>query len=81
LLTLASSDANKWHLHIDPAAATSVSYVSVTDSDAGGYKLVDASNGTNVDGGGGGTNINWKFEPDPKVLNMDGVNLEGIELQ
>jgi hypothetical protein len=84
VLTLASSDVNDWHLHVDPAASVAVSYVSVTNSDASGYQEIDASNGTNEDGGGGGTNLNWVFEAPAapeNFLNVDGVDLEGFSFQ
>ena len=81
LLTLQSSDANDWHLHVDNGASTSVSYVSVTNSDASGYKQIDASSQTNVDGGSGGTNTNWAFyTASTHDLNFDGLNLDGLNI-
>ena len=80
LLTLQSSDANTWKLQVDPTASLSISYVSATNSDATGYKLIDAADGTNVDGGAGGTNLNWIFEYPPNFLYMDGFEVEGLSL-
>lgn len=84
LLTLASSDSNTWKLRVDPTATVSVSYVSSTKSDASGYKTIDASAATNVDGPPECTNINWTFATScvpPPYLNMDGVNLDGLEIK
>ncbi|MDD5740244.1 MAG: hypothetical protein PHO20_05775, partial [Candidatus Peribacteraceae bacterium] len=60
LLTLAPSVAESaWNLDVDATASQSVSYVSVSYSDASGGAEIDASDGTNTDGGG---TTNWNFE-------------------
>lgn len=76
-LTLASSDANTWHLHVDPSATTSVSYVSPSKSDANGYKTIYATDGTSVDGG---DNLNWIFSLVGN-FNLDGVGLDGLGIK
>ncbi|MCK5591598.1 MAG: right-handed parallel beta-helix repeat-containing protein, partial [Candidatus Pacebacteria bacterium] len=59
LLTLAPlTAATDWLLDDDGAASQSVSYVSVSYSDANAGVEIDASDGTNVDGD---NNTNWKF--------------------
>lgn len=62
LLTLQpSSSPTAWQLHLDPTASQNVSYVSVSYSDAGAFgtwQEINASNGTNTDGG---NNTNWNF--------------------
>jgi hypothetical protein len=77
-----SSDANRWHLHVDPSATVNVSYADVQGSDASDYKAIDAyTYGNNVDSGSGAlTNLNWLFSAPPlPMLNIDGVNLEGFD--
>jgi hypothetical protein len=69
LLTLQSSDTNAWNLQVSETGTTvSVSHVSVSRSNAGGFKEIDASNGTNFDGD---NNINWNFgdEEEAPALN------------
>ena len=57
LLTLAPSAGSAWNLTFN-GATQSVSYVSVSYSDASGGTAINATNGTNVDGG---NNTNWGF--------------------
>ena len=59
LLTLAPlTPATKWLLNQNAAASQSVSYVSVSYSNANAGAEIDASDGTNVDGT---NNDNWNF--------------------
>ena len=59
LLTLApGTAATTWLLNRNAAATQSVSYVSVSYSDASSGAQIDASNGTSTDGG---NNTNWNF--------------------
>lgn len=78
-LTLASSDANPWKLNVDPYSSTvTVSNISVSKSDASGFKQIDASDGTNTDGG---ANLNWLFDGgavSAPAANIDGVNIQGL---
>jgi len=63
LLTLApKTAATPWNLTVDPTAAQTVSYVNVSYSDASGGAGINASDGTNVDGG---NNTNWNFPVAP----------------
>jgi hypothetical protein len=58
-LTLQSSNSTPWNLQVSTIGTTvSVSYVNVSRSNASGYKQIDASNGTNTNGG---NNTNWLF--------------------
>jgi hypothetical protein len=59
LLTLQSSSGSDWNLQVSNTGTTvNVDYVSVSRSNASGYKQIDASDGTSVDGG---NNTNWLF--------------------
>lgn len=66
LLTLAPNSTTDWNLNVNSTGTTvSVSYVSVSHSNAGGGKQIDASNGTNTDGG---NNTNWLFVSAPTQI-------------
>ena len=60
LLSLTRSDTTgPWYLDVNSSnTAVSVSYANVSWSDASGGKQVQATDGTNVDGG---NTVNWKF--------------------
>jgi len=60
LLTLAPlTGASAWQLHVSTTGVTqSVSYVSASYSNAAGYATINASDGTNINGG---HNTNWNF--------------------
>ena len=61
LLTLAPlTAATDWLLDLDATASQSVSYVSVSYSDASGGAVIEAADGTNNDGG---DNSYWAFYP------------------
>ena len=67
LLTLAAeTGAADWLLDVNATAAQSVSYVSVSYSDASAGAVIDAADGTNVDGG---NNTNWAFNNAPVLDN------------
>ncbi|GAG76355.1 unnamed protein product, partial [marine sediment metagenome] len=55
-ITMQSSDASDWLFNV--TSQTDVSYVDVSHSNALGGIEIDASNGTNNDGG---NNLNWDF--------------------
>jgi hypothetical protein len=58
-LSLLSSDGNNWHLHVNTTNTNvSVSNVVVSNSDASGFKQIDARSGSNTNQGG---NTNWLF--------------------
>lgn len=79
LLTLTSSSLAPWYLRLDPAATYSISYVNVSESNAGGYQTIYANDGTVTDGG---LNINWVFAaPGTEILmNFNGINLNGVDI-
>lgn len=79
LLTLQSDTGTAWYLRVSPTSTTvSVSHVNVSRSNAGGYKQIDASNGTNTNGG---NNINWKFSSSTEIkTNFEGINMQGINI-
>jgi len=61
LLTLAPQTAATDWLLTDNGASQSISYASVTYSDASAGTAINAQDGTNVDGAPGDTNTNWSF--------------------
>lgn len=77
-LTLQSDTGIAWYLRAAESAATYISYADVSNSNAGGYKRIFATDGTNVNGGG---NINWIFSPEGDVMtHFERVNLEGVNV-
>jgi hypothetical protein len=65
-------------LRVDPNATYSVSYVNVSESNAGGYKVIYANDGTNVDSG---LNVNWVFAtPGNVITHFERVNLSGVNV-
>ena len=79
ILTLTSSSTAPWYLRVDPSATYSVSYVNVSESNAGGYQTIYANDGTVVNGG---LNVNWVFAtPSAELLtNFERVNLSGVDI-
>lgn len=79
-LTL-QSDGTDWNLYLSTTGTSqSVSYVNAVHSNASGYQEINASNGTNTNGG---SNTNWNFgvPPADNVTNFDGgLNFQGINI-
>ncbi|MFC1700186.1 hypothetical protein ACFLZ4_00905 [Patescibacteria group bacterium] len=76
LLTLQSSTSADWYLQVAGTAETTVTYVDVSYSNAGGYKKIMADDGTNTDSD---NNTNWVFIS-AVLTNFEGVDLEGINV-
>ena len=79
LINLQSDTSTEWYLRVSPVNTTvSISYVNVSQSNAGGYKQINASNGTNTNGG---NNINWLFTSSSTILtNISGVSMTGVDV-
>ncbi len=76
LISLSSSDINKWIFQVDPTASVSVSYTKAQNSNATGYKQILAPLCLgNVDGGG---NTNWFFPDCTGTMNLNGINIQGV---
>lgn len=81
LLTLQSSTTTGWYLRVNPlATVNTISYVSVSKSNALQGKQINASNGTNTDGG---LNLNWLFTSSSTTpaVSFSGVSLSGVEVK
>jgi hypothetical protein len=78
LLTLAPlTPASSWLLNINATGVTqSISYVSVSYSNAGAGAAVEAYNNPNTDGG---NNQNWKFYNISVSIDSDAVNITLLE--
>ena len=79
LLTLTSSSNGPWYLRLDPSASYSISYTNVSESNAGGYQTIYATDPTVVNGG---LNVNWVFSSPTSgaFTNFSSVNMSGVDI-
>jgi hypothetical protein len=79
ILTATSNSEAPWYLRLHPNADAILNYLNVSQSNAGGYKTIIATNGTVTDGG---MNINWRFvEPSQYIMtNFEKVDLSGVDI-
>jgi len=79
ILTATSNSSAPWYLRLYPDANAVLNYLNVSESNAGGYKTIVATNGTVTDGG---MNINWRFvEPSQYIMtNFEKVDLSGVNI-